>query len=247
MRRFFATPERIGETEISLDLDESRHLRDVLRLSVGDEVSVFNGVGDEYSCRIVSTGSRKDSALLQLLNASTPPSPESPLRLTLAIALLKGEKFDLVIQKTTELGVRNIIPLITKRADVKIKDSGDALKKNERWQRIALEAAKQCGRAFVPQVSEPVTLSDLLAAKNEGTEYIFFAEKGGGNLGKNPDLVRSDIMAIVGPEGGWAEEEIASAISSECRIITLGGRVLRAETAGIVTVALLQISYGDLA
>ena len=157
-RRFFAPPGAFNFTKklVTLTADEARHLREVLRLKPGDEVSVFDGAGKEFRARVVQA--RREFAELELGEEIATARPESPLQITLAVALLKGEKFDLVVQKATELGVIKIVPLMTRYADIKLRDESDATKRVARWQRIALEAAKQSGRAVVPEVSLPVTL-----------------------------------------------------------------------------------------
>src|SRR5688572_24615526 len=144
---------------ITLSADEARHARDVLRLGQGDEIFVFDGEGREYRCVIADIAPR--SMTLTVAEETPPAKPESPLDLTLAVALLKGEKFDLVVQKATELGVTTLVPLITTRADVRIREPQDAARKVERWQRIALEAAKQCGRARLMQVNAPISLDEF--------------------------------------------------------------------------------------
>ncbi|HEX8397921.1 MAG TPA: 16S rRNA (uracil(1498)-N(3))-methyltransferase [Pyrinomonadaceae bacterium] len=242
MRRFFAAPENFSEKEIRLNEDESRHLRDVLRLRVGEKVAVFDGAGNEFLCSIEQI-ERKSVSLL-ILEKINAPSPESDLNLTLAVALLKGEKFDLVVQKATELGVKQILPLETARADVKIKDEKDVAKKLERWRRIALEAAKQSGRAVVPLIEKPIGFEDFV--KTSSGERIFFAERGGTELNQIPSKDFEKLTIVVGAEGGWDEREIELVRAEDFRIVTLGGRILRAETAAIVTVALLQHLFGDL-
>src|ERR687894_2348126 len=144
-RRFYAPPEAfaVGGGAVVLSEEESRHLRDVLRLRAGDEAQVFDGVGREFACVVAEAGGRKGAARLEVRGAVEPPSPESPLELTLAVALLKGEKFDLVAQKATELGAARVVPVETKRADVRLPDERDAAKRVERWKRLALEAEKQ--------------------------------------------------------------------------------------------------------
>lgn len=228
-----------------MNLEESRHLRDVLRLREDTEVSVFDGEGKEYSCSVKAVGRGKELTLLAVIKEIAPPAPESKLDLTLAIALLKGEKFDLVIQKATELGVMKIVPLQTKRADVRPDKTGSS-KKTARWRRVALEAAKQSGRARVPVVTEPVELKEFV--KNTDITTIFFSEREGQSLSSfvsgNP--ISDKIAAVVGPEGGWEDSEIALAREHGFHIVTLGGRILRAETAGIVVTALLQNFFGDL-
>ncbi|MEO8433310.1 MAG: 16S rRNA (uracil(1498)-N(3))-methyltransferase [Pyrinomonadaceae bacterium] len=247
-RRFFAPPGAFDANAkiVSLAGDESRHLRDVLRLSRGDEVFVFDGQGHEYQCVVDDFG--RDSSTLRLIDEVEPASPESPLKLTLAVALLKGEKFDLLVQKATELGVLRVVPVITTRADVRLRDSADAQKRVMRWQRIALEAAKQSGRALVPEVSSPTDFASLLVdQKIAGARRIMFSEKGGTPLQETPLTgPPADITALVGSEGGWADEELAQARNAGWRIVTLGGRTMRAETAAIAVTVVLQHLYGDL-
>lgn len=237
-RRFFAPPSAFNFTKrtITLTADEARHLREVLRLKPGDEVSVFDGVGKEFRARVAQA--RRDSAELDLDEELEPARPESPLKITLAVALLKGEKFDLVVQKATELGVYKIVPLMTRFADIKLRDESDASKRLARWQRIALEAAKQSGRALVPEVSLPVLFEAVL--KNS---CLLFSEKGGQGLTR---IATDSVTAIVGSEGGWSEEELDIARAAGAQIVTLGGRILRAETAAITATALLQHRFGDL-
>ena len=150
VRRFFAAPENFSENRIVLNEDESKHLRDVLRLRAGETVAVFDGAGNEFLCSIERI--ERKAVSLTISGKIAAPAPESELNLILAAALLKGEKFDLVVQKAVELGVNKIVPLETARADVKIKDERESMKKTERWQRTAREAAKQSGRAVVAQL-----------------------------------------------------------------------------------------------
>ena len=236
-RRFFAPPSAFDFTKrtITLTADEARHLREVLRLKPGDEVSVFDGEGKEFRGRVAQA--RREFAELDLDEEIEPTRPESPLQITLAVALLKGEKFDLVVQKATELGVYKIVPLMTRFADIKLRDESDASKRVARWQRIALEAAKQCGRAVVPEVERPVLFE--FALKNPS---LLFSEKAGQGLTQ----IANPITAIVGSEGGWSDEELDLARAAGAQIITLGGRILRAETAAITAAALLQHRFGDL-
>src|ERR1044072_7218044 len=146
-RRFYAPPISFSQDgqSATLSAGETRHLRDVLRLRVGDEAYVFDGEGREVRGSVREVD--RSSSILRIIEQAQPLSPESPLILTLAVALLKGEKFDVVVQKATELGASCVVPLVTSRADVRIHNPEDAQKKQARWQRIALEATKQCGRA----------------------------------------------------------------------------------------------------
>lgn len=244
-RRFHALPEAFSpdQTSVTLRDDEARHLRSVLRLGPGDRVYVFDGTGREFECEVAKP--KKDSVELMVVSEVEPARRESPLKLTLAVALLKGDKFDLVVQKTTELGVVSIIPVETKLADIKLRDERDADKRVQRWQRIALEAAKQTGRALVPEVERP---RDFEAFAAETDECLFFSERDGVSLETAiRDIgVATALTAVVGPEGGWTDVEIEAARGNNWKIITLGGRILRAETAAIAVTTLLQHRFGDL-
>jgi 16S rRNA (uracil1498-N3)-methyltransferase len=245
-RRFHAPPDAFNfETlTVTLAADEARHLRDVLRLKTGDAVYVFNGAGREFRCLVENV--RRDSVDLRIDSELQPASPESQLQLKLGVALLKGEKFDLVVQKATELGVRQIVPVITRHADIQLRDESDASKRVARWQRIALEAAKQSGRAVVPEVSTPVSFESFLAGTTDAELCLMFSERDGGGLWLIAGREPRSVAALVGSEGGWSKEEIESAREHEFHVLTLGGRILRAETAAITATALLQHLFGDL-
>jgi 16S rRNA (uracil1498-N3)-methyltransferase len=260
-RRFHAPPENFSDdgARVALSREETQHLAGALRLAVGEEVYVFDGEGREFLCAVTDDARRGAgrSATLEVRAAVEPLCAESPLELTLCVALLKGEKFDLVVQKATELGVARVVPVETARADVRLsRGRGDAgaSKRIERWRRIAVEAAKQSGRARVPEIDEPLSLTDLLTkdwpdGADAKSRRLIFAERGGRSLvetviawGDRP----ARVAAMVGPEGGWEDTEINRATESGWETITLGGRVMRAETAGIVVSALLQHLCGDL-
>jgi 16S rRNA (uracil1498-N3)-methyltransferase len=250
-RRFYAPPTAFAAdgTVVVLSEEESRHLRDVLRLRAGEEAFVFDGEGREFACVVTAPGGRREPARLEVHSPASPPHPESPLSLTLAVALLKGEKFDLVVQKATELGVSRIVPVLTKRADVRLRDERDADGRVERWRRHALEAAKQSGRAVVPPVTAPVAFDSLVGAQGEGATRLLFAERGGGALDTLVDETHAppaSAVALVGPEGGWDEDELLLAREWGWTLVTLGGRTLRAETAAIAVCVLLQNLWGDL-
>ena len=245
-RRFHALPSAFDfETQtVTLAADEARHLRDVLRLKAGDEVYVFNGAGREFRCTVVNT--KRDSAELQIDSEVEPAKAESQLQLKLCVALLKGEKFDLVVQKATELGVSAIVPLITRYADIHLRDEADASKRVARWQRIALEAAKQSGRALVPEVRAPVSIELFLAGTKDAELCLMFSERGGSGLGEIGRQASKSVTALVGSEGGWSDDEIERARAENFHVVTLGGRILRAETAAITVTVLLQHLFGDL-
>jgi 16S rRNA (uracil1498-N3)-methyltransferase len=248
-RRFFAPPSQFAPdgSTVQLAADEARHLRDVLRLRPGDEVYVFDGCGREFRSVVEECG--RDVATLSVREEVEPARPESTLHLVLAVALLKGEKFDLVVQKATELGITCIVPVVTKLADVRLKDERDAARRMERLRRIALEACKQSGRARVPEISEPVEFHSLVRIEPSNEWRVMFAERNGATLNATIDGLKArtdSITALVGSEGGWTDEEITTAFAEGWNIVTLGGRTLRAETAAIAIATLLQHLFGDL-
>ncbi|HRI03873.1 MAG TPA: 16S rRNA (uracil(1498)-N(3))-methyltransferase [Pyrinomonadaceae bacterium] len=238
MRRFFAPINRFTDNIVTLDADETRHLRDVLRLNVGDEVSVFDGAGKELACTIREIG--KKETMLSITGEIEPSSQVSPFAITIAATVLNGEKYDLIVQKAVELGVTKLIPLITIRCDVKQKDAARRL---ERWRRIAMEATKQTGRAKLMEIAEPADFDRLLnELKDENA--VLFSERDGVDF----TTITADkkITALYGPKGGWDDVELKMAAEHDIDIVTLGGRILRAETAAIAITAILQHRFGDL-
>jgi 16S rRNA (uracil1498-N3)-methyltransferase len=250
-RRFFAPPSAFSVDGLTVTLapDEARHLRDVLRLERGEEVFVFDGEGREFRCVIEESG--RKGATLRLSDEVEAARPESTLRLRLAIALLKGEKFDLVVQKATELGAWRITPVLTKLADVRVRDEADGVRRVGRWQRIALEACKQSGRARVPEIDAPAPFASLIEKAQSDAQRlrVMFSEREGVRIietVKNLEARPTEVTALVGSEGGWTDEEIQLARSNGWSVVTLGGRTLRAETAAIAAAVLLQHAFGDL-
>jgi 16S rRNA (uracil1498-N3)-methyltransferase len=245
-RRFYAPPSAFDANRKSVTLanDEARHLREVLRLKSGDEVYVFDGEGREFHCLIEE--SRRDSAHLKVISEIDPVRPESSLNIVLAAALLKGEKFDLVVQKATELGVNEIVPVITKLADVRLRDAADTAKRVTRWQRIAMEAAKQSGRSFVPTIATPISFATFVRQDTSARVRLMFSERDGRSLTEAMPASFTAVTAVVGSEGGWIDEELDLARDAGWQLVTLGGRTLRAETAAIAVATLLQHIAGDL-
>ncbi|MEQ1762520.1 MAG: 16S rRNA (uracil(1498)-N(3))-methyltransferase [Pyrinomonadaceae bacterium] len=240
-RRFYAPQSQFDGTAIVLEEDETRHLRDVLRLRVGDDANVFDGEGREFECRVDAIEKRQTTLTVQ--NEVTPASPESPLDLTMAAVLLKGDKLDLVVQKAVELGVNRLIPMTSVRCDVK---AADPSKRAARWRRIAMEATKQCGRARLMQIEEVVDFRELIDRTNgeEDLTRIHFSERDGGSF----DAVEGPkkILAFIGPEGGWDDAEIETATAAGIVSITFGGRILKADTAAISIASILQHRFGDV-
>lgn len=242
-KRFFAPPEAFDKDSAILSGDEARHLREVLRLRAGDQVNVFDGTGREFRCSI--TNVKRDETSLENCVEIEPYKSESPLKLTIAVALLKGDKFDLVVQKATELGVNTIIPLMTKHSDIHLRDASDADKRTTRWRRIALEATKQCGRAAVMSVESPEMFDSVIDEASYDLR-VMFSERAGNAFDKDVVETPRSACALVGSEGGWSDEELSLAGSSGWNIVTLGGRIMRAETAAISVAVLLQHQFGDL-
>ncbi|MEW6209166.1 MAG: 16S rRNA (uracil(1498)-N(3))-methyltransferase [Acidobacteriota bacterium] len=240
-RRFYAAPDDIDGRFALLSSQETHHLARVLRLREGDEASVFDGCGREYRCRVSLIESRARLEIISELDDET----ESRARVTLAQSLAKGEKFDFIVQKATELGVSRIVPLATDHTDVKLKEESGA-KRLERWRRIAMESLKQCGRRRLVEITSPIALEDFL--KSSDSVMLVFSERGGQAINKALADVRDDsaVVALIGPEGGWSMDELNRMEESGCRFVTLGPRVLRTETAAIVALTLIQHAIGDL-
>lgn len=253
-RRFYAPPENITASLVTLSTQETHHLIHVLRMTPGNDAFVFDGCGRELRCTFRRV--EGNQAQLEIVD-SLFDVVESPIDLTLAQALAKGEKFDFIIQKATELGVNSIVPLITRYADVRLDDQ-QKLNRVERWRRISLEAAKQCGRRRLVEITEPRRLSHYIAER-ESTHPIpseasriqralLFTERGGVPVTEAlADASRqSEIFAFIGPEGGWSDDELQSLTECGCQAVTLGPRVLRTETAALVALALIQHVMGDI-
>jgi 16S rRNA (uracil1498-N3)-methyltransferase len=234
VRRIHLAPERIDGARGLLGPEARRYLADVLRLAPGARIEVFDGRGGRYDALIeegfeaVRLGPREDV-----------PAPE--VEIALLAALAKGEKMDLVVQKATELGVARILPFAAERSVVRL-DASRGEERAARWRRIAEEAARQSGRADVPEVRPPVPLAQALADLAPGTRAFVF-HPGGGRVDAG---AAASLAAVVGPEGGLTDAELRDCEAAGALRASLGPRTLRAETAAIVAVALLQARFGDL-
>ncbi|MFL6469138.1 MAG: 16S rRNA (uracil(1498)-N(3))-methyltransferase [Pyrinomonadaceae bacterium] len=241
MRRFFAPPENINDNHVTLDESETRHLRDVLRLRSGETVYIFDGEGNEYECRIDQIGKR--DTRLSVVQTVQPPAAESTLDLAICSSILKGDKTDFAIPKLVELGVNRFVPMLSARCDVKPKDAG---KRVERWRKLAFEASKQCGRARLMTIEAVTDFTSCLSreAQNKDRDLILFSERDGKpfSISKSP----VSIAAFLGPEGGWDDDEIEAAAKLGADVITLHGRIMKADTAAIAISAILQHRFGDL-
>jgi 16S rRNA (uracil1498-N3)-methyltransferase len=243
--RFFSPPEQfVHPDSVFLSDEESHHGLQVLRLRVGDSIQVFDGIGHEYQARVVSI-QRKQIELA--LGNPLADLRESPLVLILAAAMLKGERFEWVIQKAVELGVTTLIPLITDHTEKSVVRQ-DSQARRARWERIALEATKQSGRRTLMAIQLPQTLEQVLTDFSSLARLAMLTERAGKSwqsLVKESSVPPASVVAVVGPEGGWSVAELDLAEAHQVGKITLGPRILRAETACIVAVSLLQLAWGD--
>ena len=246
MHRFMVGPENIRDCGILITGSDLKHLSQVLRLGKGDLIGVFDGSGIEYTARLAEVG--RDQAVAVIVE-SRQAETEPRIRLTLYQGLPKMEKMELIIQKAVELGVYRIVPVITQRTVVQ-PDTRSAEKRTARWNRIAVEAAKQCGRARVPDVSGPVYLKEILLSLGAPDLAIALYEnekKGLKEILKCYNINDVGNMALfVGPEGGFAREEVDEMHHSGILTAGLGRRVLRAETAAISGISIIMYEMGEM-
>jgi 16S rRNA (uracil1498-N3)-methyltransferase len=237
-RRVHLPPDLIGEARAALTEPARHYLRDVLRLAPGDAVELFDGRGAAW---VATVGPGFEALLLGARREAPPGGPA----LHLLFALAKGEKNELVVQKATELGAARLAPWAAERSVVRL-DAGKGAERAERWRRIAEEAARQCGRADVPTVDAPVPLAAALAAVPAGFRVVVLHGEGGASLAALGLEAAPGVAAVVGPEGGLSPGELETCRAAGALRATLGPRTLRAETAAIAVVALLQALVGDL-
>jgi 16S rRNA (uracil1498-N3)-methyltransferase len=238
--RFYVPEAQATENAIALPQDEAEHLTRVLRLTTGDRIRVFNGRGDEWSA-IVDEATRQ--RVTARLGERVEPAREARIALTLAAAVLKGEKMDDIVRDAVMLGVVAIQPIVTARTEIApsaIEKSGRVA----RWQRIAVSSAKQCGRAVVPDVRSLMTLDELCRADEPRAMLV---EPSVNVEAKTlREFPRADrLTLIVGPEGGWAGDEVQRAASSGTMLLTLGPQTLRADAVPIVALTAVRVWWDD--
>ena len=245
MKRFFAKPEQIDEREIHITGGDVNHIRQVLRMKEGEELWVSDGEKKEYHCRIKDF--QEDEILLEILYAQE-SDYELPSRIYLFQGLPKGDKMELIIQKAVELGVYEVIPVATSRCVVKL-DKKKAAKKQERWQEIARNAAKQSRRLLVPQIHPVCSLREALDySKSLDVKLIPYELAKGMRQTKETlaGIKRGQSIGVfIGPEGGFAPEEVEQAMAAGSEPITLGKRILRTETAGMTVLSVLMFQLED--
>lgn len=244
MARFYVPQPWIENGMLKIEGDEVKHIRKVLRLKTGDGIVVFDGLGKELEGTIVEE--RLSSVVIRIQNIFS-SERDSPLEVTLAQSLLKGEKMDYLIQKATELGVKEIIPFFSSRSVPSLEKSR-GLKRHHRWEKIAVEASKQSGRGVVPKIESLQDYSDMLQmASTEDLRFIFWEREG---IKLKEVLERSKekrkIFFVIGPEGGFNQLEVDEAKKTGFTPVTLGRRILRAETASLCFLSILQYERGDI-
>jgi 16S rRNA (uracil1498-N3)-methyltransferase len=244
IRQFIDAPLRVG-ARIALTEGALQRLVRVLRLGPGDPVTLFNGDGFDYACTLLSAGKREGEAEVV---AVAPARAESPLRVTLAQALARGEKMDLVLQKAVELGVHAIAPIVTERTEVRL-DAERSDRRMQHWRGVVAGACEQSGRAVLPTLFEPRALADFAAALDvqvdPGTRRFLLDPREGASLaslGLAPD---AGLVLVIGPEGGLSERDLAALRAARFTGLRMGPRVLRTETAGLAALAALNALYGD--
>jgi 16S rRNA (uracil1498-N3)-methyltransferase len=226
---------------LTIDGKAGNHIVRVLRLRVGDALTVFNGRGGEYSGKIDEI--RRDTVQVSVLGHRH-EERESPFHLTLAQGISRGERMDWVVQKATELGVTRIAPLLTERSVVHL-DEKQAAKKVQHWRAIAIAACEQSGRNQVPDIDTPTTLYGLLEQRaREGTALLLLP--GAAQRMADVSATAAGATVLIGPEGGLAQVEQDTALRSGFTPVRLGPRVLRTETAAVCALTLLQQKFGDL-
>lgn len=238
--RIYTSQPLTDSQTIQLEEGPSHHLAKVLRMQEGRELILFNGDGAEYPALIAQVGKKMVTVNLQEKHNI---DRESSLEIELAIGVSRGERFDWVLQKATELGVTRIVPIITERTEVKI--SGDRLEKiRDRWQQILISACEQCQRNRLPQLSDPVVLPNWLETVTSDVRFVLHHR----DTQSLPQAARpASVSLLIGPEGGLSDGEIVLAKQAGFDALTLGPRVLRTETAPIAAITLVQYLWGDLA
>lgn len=245
MYQFFVEPSQIQGDKVVITGKDVNHIKNVLRMKPGEEISVKNGSEDkEYRCGIEELGEEEIICELRFIKEE---GVELPSKIYLFQGLPKGDKMELILQKAVELGVYEVIPVASKRAVVKL-DEKKAKSKAQRWQGIAQAAAKQSKRGIVPRVHEVMSFEEAVQYSRCAQVRLIpyeLAEENGQNMEKTKSMIGSikpgeDVAVFIGPEGGFAREEIQAALGEGLVPITLGKRILRTETAGMAVLAILM-------
>jgi 16S rRNA (uracil1498-N3)-methyltransferase len=245
--RFYAPALERGNPAVVLPIDEARHLTRVLRLRVGAPVRVFNGRGLECAGHVAAIDRDEVSVALE---AEVAASPEAARRITLAQAVLKGDCMDAVIRDAVMMGAAAILPIISAHVEGDRRSHAAGLRVT-RWERIAVASAKQCGRAVVPVIAQPASLSAMLSATQADLRVVLVEPASGIPAVSLAELAAavppSTAQLLIGPEGGWADDELRLLLGYDARAITLGARTLRAESAALVGLSVLHTLWHEFA
>ncbi|MDP5029317.1 MAG: 16S rRNA (uracil(1498)-N(3))-methyltransferase [Paraglaciecola sp.] len=228
------------DEHVTLGDDATNHLANVLRAKVGQPLILFNGDGAEYSAHVVDITKRK---VIVCIDTKLSLSVESPLKLHLGQGISRGDRMDWVIQKAVELGVSEISPLITERCGVKLS-AERWLKKHEQWQKLIISACEQCGRNTLPTLHTPIDFHQWISQSTEQLRLTLHPRAE--STFRHIRLPVSGVRLLIGPEGGFSDQEIYQTEQSGFHTIQMGPRVLRTETAAIAAIAALQAIHGDL-
>ena len=248
MPRFFLSDENIRDGVIRIEDSDAAHIVLSLRMTVGDNIVVCDFSGREYTCKIVSA---EVGGVLAQIQSFRESSNETPYFAVLYQALAKGDRFDMIVQKSVECGVSKIVPVLTERC-ISRPDAAASVKKVARWRKISQEAAKQCGRAIIPAVSEIITYGEALTQMTEsGIGFLCYEGDGTVPLGRSLRRViknsgyriDGDISFMVGPEGGFSGFEVDRAKEAGLALTGLGSRILRCETAAPFVLACLSYEF----
>lgn len=229
-------------TRVVLPESAAAHLVRVLRLREGDECILFNGDGHDHAARIVSAGKREVAVDLHGCRAV---ENESPLRITLVQGVARGEKMDLILQKATELGVANVVPVLAERTEVKL-DAERTQKRVAHWRSVMVSACEQSGRARVPTLAPPAALGAAAVSLGHCGMKLILDPAGGHSLASLTAPVDQHLAIAIGPEGGWSPRDRELLHGAGFDGLRLGPRILRTETAGLAAIAALQARFGDL-
>ena len=240
-RRLFVPPERLSATPIIVSGDEHHHIARVLRARPGDAITLFDGAGGEVDARVVRVGRAETELSPALDSPARPGAARAETPLVLLTAVPRGGRMDFLVQKCCELGVTRIVPVITERSVVRPEPA-----KRARWEKIAREAARQCGRADVPAVAPPAALAVALAAPELPARRVMLSPGTDARPLRALLPDRAPTALLVGPEGGLAAAEVEAARAAGFQPASLGPRILRVETAAIVAVALAEEAFGAL-
>lgn len=243
MHHFFVDPSSIEEGIVRIVGTDLNHMKNVLRMKPGEEVLISDGTGKDYNCQVKEYGAEEGILVILSENAD---SRELPSRIWLFQGLPKSDKMELIIQKSVELGANSIIPVNMKRCVVKLEGK-DEIKKNERWQKIAESAAKQCGRSFIPEVKHLINVKEICNWINEYDVIIVAYENEKENTLKAElkKLKATDLKIgiVIGPEGGFEESDIKLLKESGAKIVTLGDRILRTETVALNVLSIIMYEF----